>query len=856
VEAQMALKATPWPTTEPLAVRMALHTGLAELRNGDYFGYALSRIARLRDAGHGGQILLSAATAELVHDHLPPAVAVRDLGIHWLRSMARAEQVYQVAAPGLAADFPPLRTLDRPSTNLPAPATSLIGREHEIATVSALLRRDDVRLVTLTGPGGTGKTRLALQVAAELQDSFPDGVWFVDLAPIGDPNLVTLAIAQALGVREIAGQPLLERLKDYLRTKRPLLLLDNFEQVVDAAPAVAALLAGAAGVTILATSRTPLRLAAEREVAVPPLTFPDRTRSMDLERLTQYDSVRLFIERAQAAKASFAVTNESAPAVAEICYRLDGLPLAIELAAARVKLFAPGALLARLEDRLGLLTGGARDLPARQQTIRNAIDWSYRLLDDDQQALFARLGVFVDGWTLPAAEAVCNAGKIRDEGSVVRSELLVPPLSTPVFDGIAALVDHSLVRQVEGSDGEPRFAMLETIRAYALEQLERRGEVEMLRQAHAAWYLALAEEAEPWLRRTEQLIWFSRLRADRANLLAALDWALRAGATELGLRLVGALRIFWDACGSISEARSWYDALLAQSGDAPPAIRAKALAGAGVCAIGHSGHDVAYQLQTESLALARLAGDSVGSAEALRHLAFLAWLRGDLADMHTYLAECEPIVRALGDTWGIAEVLLCQGLDYSDRARSRALTEQSLVLFRQMGNRFAIAGALNNLGLEALSRDDLARAKAMFEEEFAIRQELQDVTGGPAWLGNLGLLAHAQGDLPRATAYIGQSLRQCSDEGDTKACVEMIEELGWIANNADHPMRATRLMAAATTLRDALGYQLEPLDQAKAERNLATARAALGTEAFEIAWAAGSTLTLDQAIAEALEGTA
>jgi len=423
LDAQRALHHQDWGAVGPIRVRIALHTGAVAIRDAEYQGQPLNRIARLLSAGHGGQVLLSAATQELARDLLPPDAELRDMGVHRLKDLTHPEQIFQLVAPGLPADFPPLKTLDRRPHNLPAQPTALIGREQAIATVCSLLRRADVRLVTLTGPGGTGKTRLALQTAAELLEQFGDGVWFVNLAPISDPDLVATTIAQVLGAREHDNRPLLEQLKAYLREKRLVLLLDNFEQVAEAAPLVSELLAAAPGLKALATSRMPLHLSGEHEIAVAPLALPPSERS-NVQTLTQYEAVRLFIERAQAVKADFAVTNANAPAVAEICERLDGLPLAIELAAARVKLFPPQALLARLSSRLQLLTGGARDLPERQQTIRNTIDWSYQLLGEDEKRLFSRLGVFVGGWTPEAAETVLRTegrGLSEDSGASVLS---------------------------------------------------------------------------------------------------------------------------------------------------------------------------------------------------------------------------------------------------------------------------------------------------------------------------------------------------------------------------------------------------------------------------------------------------
>jgi predicted ATPase/class 3 adenylate cyclase len=530
LEAQRALQAEVWGSSGPLRVRVALHTGTAEERDADYFGPPLNRVARLRAAGHGGQVLLSLATEELMREHLPPDVALRDLGSHRLKDLSLPEQIFQLVAPDLPVDFPPLRTLEAYRTNLPTQPTALLGREQEVATVGDLLRRAGVRLVTLTGPGGIGKTRLALQVAAELLDDnaapllpqreremggegrFPNGIYFVNLAPISDPNLVATAIAQTLGVREQSGRSVLDSLQVYLRDRQMLLVLDNFEQVLQAAPDIAALLAAAPGVKILVTSRAVLKVRGEKEIAVVPLALPDPTQLPPLARLTQYAAVALFIERALDVQPDFAVTNENAPAVAEICARLDGLPLAIELAAARIKLFAPAALLSRLERRLPLLTGGPRDLPARQQTLRNTIDWSYHLLNAGEQTLFRRLGVFVGGWTLEAAAAVCNA-----EGD----------LSLAVLDGLAALVDQSLLRQEAATDGEPRFVMLELIREYALERLEQSGEADLVRRQHAGFFLEWAEKFEGFFH--TQWALEERLETDHDNFRAALTWALAGG---------------------------------------------------------------------------------------------------------------------------------------------------------------------------------------------------------------------------------------------------------------------------------------------------------------------------------------
>src|SRR5919202_3158067 len=594
----------------------------------------------------------------------------------------RQRRALRPSATTVARGAPPCE----PSQPLPLPATPLIGREQEVAAVRQQLSQPAVRLVTLTGPGGIGKTRLALQVAAELLNEFANGVWFIDLAPLSTPQLVAARIATTLGVQVAGDEQIVVKLKGYLSEKQLLLVLDNFEQVVEAATLVADLLQAVPGLKVLVTSRVALHLSSEREVPVPPLSVPDPQHLPALASLTQYEAVRLFIERAQAVKPDFLVTNANALAVAEICVHLDGLPLAIELAAARSKLFTPEALLRRLEHRLAVLTGGARDLPVRQQTIRATIDWSYHLLDLAEQRLFRRLAVFEGGWTVDAAEAVCDA-----DGD----------LGLAVLDGLQALLDKSLVQQEEATDGDPHFMMLETIREYAVERLRASGEAEHVRRQHARYYLALVEASAPTFRGPEQTVTFDRLNQEHDNLRAALHWTVARAEAEQALRLASALARFWHIRGHTSEGRRWLEAALALDGPVAPALRARALMAAGA---------VSYQETAqfeEALRLFRELGDKRNMTEALSCLADVAWTQSDLTRSTTLFQESLDLFRELGDADGMGWALGKLGwlaLNQGAYARGSGLLEESLRLGRMLGSQQLIVHALNYMGFAAMEQ--------------------------------------------------------------------------------------------------------------------------------------------------------
>jgi predicted ATPase/class 3 adenylate cyclase len=854
--AQRALNMEPWQQIEPLRARMALHAGSAEARAGDYFGPALNRIARILATGHGGQILLSRAAQELVCDDLPANVELRDLGIHRLKDLIRPEHIFQVVTPDLPADFPPLRTLDAHRHNLPAQPNALIGREQELAHVGALLLRTNVRLVTLTGPGGTGKTRLALQVAAELLDRFADGVWFVPLAAISDPGLVVSAIAQMVGIKEVSSQPLNAQLKRYLGPKQLLLVLDNFEQVGVAAPLVAELLASAPQLTVLITSRAVLHLSGEYEFAVLPLALPDRRHLPALEQLTQYEAVRLFIERAQAIKPEFVVTNQSAPAVAEICYRLDGLPLAIELAAARIKLYQPNALLKRLERRLPLLTGGARDLPVRQQTLLNTIAWSYNLLDAVEQRLFRQLAVFVGGWTLEAAEAV--ASELRIENEKLKKDrdtfsILNPQFS--ILDGMTSLVNQSLVRPIQGIGGEPRFTMLETIHEFALEQLERNGEADMLRQRHTTYFLALAEAAAPELTGPHQRLWLSQLEQEHDNLRAALQWSCDQQLLETALQFCEALWRFWQFHSHLSAGRGWMEQVLAQSRSLELPVRAQVLCGAGWLAHNQGDHVQAQVLFEESLALARQLRDLASIGMALHGVGQIAADQGDYKQAYVLGDESLRVFRELGDieeiAWSFTH-LSAFARAQGDYDQAKVFGEAGLTHFQKVGHSWGIAIALLNLGYTAQAQGDTAEAATRLREGLVLLQELGDTASSAVALADLADIAVVQGDYAQAADLLRASLTLERDVGNSLTIAWCLTDLASVATAQGHMEQAARLFAAVATLRDTGDMQMDLPQQAEWDRNVATMRAQLGEAAFAAAWAAGRALSLNQAIVEAL----
>ncbi len=749
--AQQALAAGEWPEGHVVRVRMGMHTGEGRLGGDNYVGLDVHRAARIAAAAHGGQVLASSATARAAEAAGSDGLEFVTLGEHRLKDLSRPEQLYQLRGDGLIATFPPPRTLSAVPNNLPSQVTSFVGRTAEVAAIRGLFR-DGARLVTLLGPGGTGKTRLALQVGAELIDRYRDGVTLVDLAPILDASLVEAAIAEPLGVIDAPGRPLGDRLLDLLRERELLLVLDNFEQVVDAAPVVSRILHGAPRVSALVTSRAPLRVSGERELEVAPLHVPTPGPDLSPARAAASEAVALFVERAAAVRSGFELNADNAADVVEICRRLDGIPLAIELAAARIRLFAPSAILARLDRDSGLLAGGARDLPERQRTLRATIAWSHDLLEAPARRAFARFSVFAGGATFDACEAVCGP----DE-----------ELGAPVLDAIGELVDQSLLRRVE-QDEEPRLAILGIVRAFAEDQLGP-DDAASVREHHAQWYLRLAEAAEPELLGTDQRAWLDRLSLEHDNLRAALDWCVDTGDPELTARLGAALWRYWQMRGHLVEGRD----RIARALELPdleqhPEAHARLLTAAGGIAYWLGDADGSGTAYREAGRLVDDATDPRLRAEVLTNQAMA--LDGEIptagtpefetfmADRLRMLDEALGIARAAGDRRGETTALWSIGtaLEWvGDAEGSQRSLRASAASAERSGDLFHATWATSMLASVALGAHDLAAAGSLARDALRSFALVGDLTGIMLNLPAVAQVLEAQGDVAGAMRLYG-----------------------------------------------------------------------------------------------------
>jgi non-specific serine/threonine protein kinase len=722
------------------------------------------------------------------------------------RELYEAIKENRVVAEPPSVKSPPVR-----SNNLPRQLTSFIGREREMEEVKRLL--SNTCLLTLTGSGGCGKTRLALKVAEGLVEDYKDGVWLVELASLSDPSLIPQAVAVDLEVREQPGRPLMDTLLDYLRPKQMLLVLDNCEHLIGACSTLAdALLRACPNLKILAASREGLGISGEMTYRVPSLSLPDPKSlgSVEASALTMYEAARLFIDRALAVQPTFTVTKSNAPGVAQICHRLDGIPLAIELAAARVKALSVEQIATRLDDRFRLLTGGSRTALPRQQTLRATIDWSYDLLSETERALLQRLSVFAGGWALEAAEAICE-----DVGSYS------PIHREDVLDLLTHLVNKSMV-VVDEQSGEARYRLLETVRQYARDKLLESGEAATLRGRHLEWFMALAERAEPELFDADQVIWFSRLDAELDNIRAALQWSLGGGETDVGarqdmpLQFAATLWWFWRVRGYLIEGLGWLERALAMSSGASTPARAKALYGAGSLASSQGDYERSVALAQEGLAICRELGDKVGITHSLY---ILARHKG------RYQGNYEEAVK---------------------------LYEEVVVLRREIGDKRGIAHSLFTLGHFVLHQGDYERAAALCEEGLAMCRELGEKWGIAVSIGILGLVARYRGDYGQATALFKEGLVLLREVGEKYGIAWCLEGLAGVAGAQGHPERAARLFGAAEALREAIGTPIQHSDRTLYDRSVAAVRAALGEEAFKAAWAEGWRMTMEEAVAYAL----
>ena len=839
-----------------LRLRAGLHLGLVERRDDDLFGSPVNRAARIMKAAHGGQILVSQAVVDRTRERLPDGASLRDLGAVRLRDLATSEHVYQLLHPDLRQDFPALRSLEATPNNLPQQATSFIGRESELAEARRLL--DGTRLLTLLGMGGLGKTRLSLQIAADVLDRYPDGVWFVDLAPIRDPSLVPNATGHVLGIREEAGKSLTQSLCEHLREHTLLIVLDNCEHLVDACASLAdTLLKAIPGIRILATSREALHIQGEQTYPVLPLRVPDRKAGADA--LLRSDAVQLFVERGRLQRPDFAVTDDDAAAVAELCARLDGIPLALELAAARLRSLSVAEINARLHDRFRLLTGGSRVALERQQTLRALVSWSYDLLREDEQIVLDRLSVFAGGFDLQAAEAVCGAGPITPED---------------VLDLVNSLVDKSLI-MVEQEGRASRYGLLETIkefahehltkrpglqtaiREFASERLKERDDVAATAARHCDYYLSLAKTARPRLEGPEHAEWSRRLEVELDNLRAAIALALAGGVDPvIAVKFEVALWTFRILRGYSTEARNNMRAALALAEIREPNVaRGHALYLCGGFALLQGDYAEAMTMLSECLAIRRALGAPQDTAPTLSTLSTLHLRQGDIAQARACEEEALALFRAQGDRVGEATGLLNLGeiaVRQSDHAGAQELFDKCLALARSIRHAEIEGECERNLGDLALAAGDLDGARRRFVRSLEVCKGAEDKRNEAIALWCLGKVDAAGGDRSSARERFAGALRSFESFQMSSEALDCLEDFAALMQEVGRSDDAVRMHAATDAVRERLGIPRLQHGESRRLSSIEAAREGLGEQAFDAAWANGGTWALDDAIDAAL----
>jgi predicted ATPase/class 3 adenylate cyclase/DNA-binding CsgD family transcriptional regulator len=844
VAVQRAVGAEPWPSGLPIRVRLAVHSGACVERDGDYFGPVVNRVAELLAVGHGGQVLVTEAVHELLEGWLPGGIGLRDLGEHRLKDLGRAERVFEVTGPGVARGFGPLRSLDNPALrhNLPSQPSSFVGRAAELAELRSLLSGGS-RLITIAGPGGIGKSRLAVQVAAEALDGAGDGVWLVELAPVADPELVARTVAAVLQVREDPGRPVLDSLVDAVGDRYLLLVLDNAEHVLGAAAKLAdAVLRSCPRACLLVTSREPLGVGGEHVFRVAPLAVPPADLAVP-GQLAAFESVQLFTERAGRHRQGFALDGANAAAVAAVCVRLDGIPLALELAAARLGSLSVPEISARLDQRFRLLTGGSRTALPRHQTLRALIDWSYDLLSPAEQVVLGRLSVFAGGWTLAAAEAVASGGGTGE---------------WQVLDHLAALVDKSLV-QAEESQGSTRYRLLETVRDYAAERLALRAgaEPDGTRAAHRDHYLALVQTAGQHLRGPDEAVWLDRLEVEFDNIRAALAFSIAdPDGAEPGLRLAAGLRWFCYLRGHGGEVLDALGVLLERP-DARVPTQARARALIARCHLLNRFGDASAipALASEAVGIARGLADDAGTADALAQLCWFGLEHGDLPTALAQINEAVALARATGDPLLIAYVLGHRAVVNGERGDLDAAFadhQEILALSRATGDNYRLVSTLANLGVDELAAGELRAARAHLQEASTLAEELgyQQLTDGVR--ENMGFLDLVDGD-PRSARRLFTGILESARITGVRSYVRGALLGLALAVGADgDPAVAATLHGAADELYEQAGLAFEAIEAGLRDRDHASLRAGLGEAAFEVAYRHGRALSQADIVAVAL----